>query len=58
MKDNKDRDEVLAAVKEDGMALGDADESLKKDREIVLEAVKQNGSALYFDRVGRKKYEN
>ena len=28
-----------------------------KDREIVLEAVKQNGSALYFDRVGRKKYE-
>ena len=32
MKDNKDRDEVLAAVKDDGWALGDADESLKKTK--------------------------
>ncbi len=46
MKDNKDRDEVLAAVKEDGQALQYADESLKKDREIVMAAVKQNGYAL------------
>ena len=48
MKDNKDRDEVLAAVKKDGWALYDADDSLKKDREIVLEAVKQNGYALDY----------
>ena len=36
MKDNKDRNEVLAAVKEDGNALEYADESLQKDKEIVL----------------------
>ena len=48
MKDNKDRDEVLAAVKQDGSALEDADESLKKDKEIVLAAVKQPGYALQF----------
>ena len=48
MKDNKDRDEVLAAVKEDGYALEDADESLKKDKEIVLAAVKQDGYALEY----------
>ncbi len=46
MKDNKDRDEVLAAVKKDGHALKDADESLRKDKEIVLAAVRTNGSAL------------
>jgi len=46
MKDNKDRDEVLAAVKENGRALEDADKSLQKDREIVMAAVKQNGLAL------------
>ena len=43
MKDNKDRDEVLAAVKQNGCLLGDADESLQKDREIVMAAVKQDG---------------
>ena len=31
MKDNKDRDEVLVAVKKYGAALEDADESLQKD---------------------------
>ena len=36
MKDNKDRDEVLAAVKKDGHALKDVEESLKKDKEIVM----------------------
>ena len=40
MKDNKDRDEVLEAVKHDGYALEYADKSLQKDREIVLAAVK------------------
>jgi len=39
MKDNKDRNEVLAAVKQDGYALEYADESFLKDREIVLAAV-------------------
>jgi len=48
MKDNKDRDEVLAAVKEDGWALEHADESLQKDKEIVMAAVKQDGYALDF----------
>ena len=54
MKDNKDRDEVLAAVKEDGLkndnsyALRSAHKSLKKDKEIVLAAVKQNGWALFY----------
>jgi len=43
MENNKDRNEVLEAVKEYGYALDDADESLKKDKEIVLEAVKSNG---------------
>ena len=48
MKDNKDRDEVLAAVKENGRALEDADKSLQKDREIVMAAVKQDGCALEY----------
>ena len=48
MKDNKDRNEVLAAVKEDGNALEYADESLKKDKEIVMAAVKQDGYALEY----------
>ena len=48
MKDNKDRDEVMVAVKEDGLALEHADESLQKDKEIVMAAVKQDGRALYF----------
>ena len=43
MKDNKDRDEVLAAVKTYGYALDYADESFRKDREIVMAAVNQNG---------------
>jgi hypothetical protein len=34
MKGNKDRDEVLAAVKQNGRTLQYADESLKKDKEI------------------------
>jgi len=34
MKDNKDRKKVLAAVKQDGLALQFADKSLKKDKDI------------------------
>ena len=49
MKDNKDRDEVLAAVKLDGLnRLNEAHKSLQKDREIVMAAVKQNGWALQY----------
>ena len=55
MKDNKDRDEVMAAVKEDGSALQFADESLKKDKEIVLAAVKQDGFALQYADKSLKK---
>ena len=58
MKDNKDRNEVLAAVKENGYALDDADESLQKDKEIVLAAIKENGRALeYADESFRKDKE-
>ena len=46
MKDNKDRDEVLATVEQDGNALEHADESLQKDREFVMVAVKEDGEAL------------
>ena len=55
MKNNKDKKEVLAAVKQDGYALGDADKSLQKDKAIVLAAVKQAGGALqYADKSLRK----
>ena len=58
MKDNKDRDEVLAAVKKDGHALKDADKSLKKDREFVLAAVKERGDLLeYADKSLQKDRE-
>ena len=49
MEDNKDRNEVLAAVKQDGCALEYADDSFKADREVVLDAVKMPFSnALLF----------
>ena len=48
MTTSNDRDEVLAAVKKDGWALGDADESLKKDKEIVMTAVKNDERAIEY----------
>ena len=39
---------VLAAVRQNGLALRLADGELKKDREIVLAAVKQSGYALLY----------
>ena len=51
MPDNKiitDREEMLKAVKDNGYALRDADDTLKADREIVLEAVRDNGYALEY----------
>eukprot|EP00971_Amphidinium_carterae_P001820 36647-Amphidinium_carterae.1 len=44
----KDREIVLAAVKQYGIALEFAAASCRKDREIVLAAVKQYGIALEF----------
>ena len=44
----KDKEFVLAAIAQNGSALGYADESLKKDKEVVLAAVAQDGSALQF----------
>lgn len=44
----KDRDFVLALVRQDSWALQYADPSLKKDREIVLTAVQQDGVVLQF----------
>ena len=43
-----DKSFVLEAVKQDGLALEYADESLQKDKSIVLEAVKQDGVALEY----------
>ena len=44
----KDKSFVLETVKQNGVALEYADESLKKDKSIVLEAVKQYGPALEY----------
>jgi len=41
------RSVVLAAVKQEGLALEFADERLKSDRDIVLAAVTQNGEACH-----------
>ena len=43
-----DRQVVLAAVTQDGLALRFASDLLKDDREVVLAAVTQNGLALTF----------
>jgi len=41
-----DREAVLAAVKQDGLALEYASCRLRGDREVVLAAVEQDGLAL------------
>ena len=46
--DQKAREALLKAVREDGYALEDAAKSLKADREVVLAAVKQWGGALEY----------
>ena len=46
INENSSRDEVLAAVKEDGWSLEYASDLLRADKEVVLEAVKQDGYAL------------
>jgi hypothetical protein len=38
----KDKEIVLAAVKNDGFAIADADRKLLDDKEIVIEAIKNN----------------
>eukprot|EP00931_Biecheleriopsis_adriatica_P055652 TRINITY_DN32955_c0_g1_i1.p1 TRINITY_DN32955_c0_g1~~TRINITY_DN32955_c0_g1_i1.p1 ORF type:complete len:499 (+),score=96.41 TRINITY_DN32955_c0_g1_i1:195-1499(+) len=43
-----DRNLLLQAVRQDGLALRLASDELRKDEEVVLEAVKQNGSALKY----------
>ena len=50
-----DRNFILSAVKQDGLALQYADVSLKKDREIVFAAVNQNGWAFQFADESLKK---
>lgn len=51
----KDREIVLAAVKQSRFALRYADSSLKKDIEIVLTAVKKDGRALEYADPSLKK---
>ena len=54
----KDKEIVLAAVKQDGSVLEFADDIFKKDKEIVLAAVKQDGGALqYADDIFKKDKE-
>ena len=43
-----DKKELLEAVKENGLALKYASESLKNDKEIVLEAVKKDSRASMY----------
>jgi hypothetical protein len=43
-----DKQEVLAAVKQNGLALKDASDGLKADKEVVLEAVKQSDKAFRY----------
>ncbi len=51
----KDREIILAAVNQVGLALFYADISLRKDREIVLAAVQQTGGALAYAGKSLKK---
>jgi len=44
----KDKDVVIAAIKQSFYILEHVDPLFKKDKEIVLTAVKQNGGALEF----------
>ena len=44
----QDRDVMLAAVKHNGLMLGNASAALKNDKEVVLAAVTQNSKALRF----------
>lgn len=43
-----DKDFVLIAVRQNGLALQFASEELRSDKEVVLEAVNENGFALQF----------
>ena len=42
----EDKQKAMAAVQQDGYALEDVTEELKKDKEVVMAAVQQNGYAL------------
>ena len=55
MKNNKDKKEVLAAVKQDGYTLEYADKSLREDKEVVLAAIKQNSFAFKYADKSLKK---
>ena len=46
INENSSRDEVLAAVRQNGRALEFASEDFRADSEVVLSAVKQKGGAL------------
>ncbi len=46
LKNNNNKEIVLAAVKKTGLALEFASENLKNDKEVVIAAVKQDGNAL------------
>ena len=42
----KDREIVLAAVRNDGFAIADADSKLLDDKEIAIEAIKNNSNTF------------
>ena len=45
---NSTKEEVLEAIKGEGVALRDASEELKGDRDVVMAAVRQDGTALQY----------
>ena len=53
---NSSKEEVLAVVKQDGLALQSANSALQNDREIVLAAVKQNNFALEYANVALRPF--
>ena len=42
------KEEILEAVKQNGVSLSYASDERKNDKEIVLEAIKQNGESLHY----------
>jgi hypothetical protein len=48
INENSTKEQVLKAVKQDGLYLQYASEELRGDKEVVLAAVKQNGRVLEY----------
>ena len=58
MELSKNKDYVLNAVSEDGLALKNFSDEFRKDKEFILKAVSQNGYALENAEESLKKIKN